>query len=673
MPKFVFKCEICGRKFEKLASFSGHVTQSKDHPPFKEYFEKYPIPEDKLKKYHQYYKKQKVKKESEQLDHSKTGKSTFTVRSDTPLKHVADRGLSNFHALIGINSREYNKDFLRLLPTIFSRANIHICIMGPDANKVNEFLDHDEIASTYIVESVGYNYSLAINILLMQVSSKFPSATVAICDGWTIFSSVQIMHKELEGVNIDDEFIRVETVFDYEEDPINLKMDPGRLLSSTLNRLRNMKKFEYHIPIILCKIKNIVDLESGMEEDLFSEFSRSHLRNQLITAGLKERIVDNKGLFLRSRRAQNISEHYDLNLIRKIGPRMDNYIFIPSNHGIEWGDSSRASKMVIDKDLVKWTYIKYKPSIIKLYGVDTSTKDDIVKKSTDKAKLTKEITLTDFSKLIDKKRKILLLVNSKIRDLLGATPLIRGLYEKYGAIDILTRDKLDTSNHLIQNYMVRKIYDLQDIKNRFLPLKNYGPNVIRTVGCSITELNSRVKMLEPVNVYDNLVETNYSIADPYIREIPKPYCSFDVGPKSPNMLGIAISADKSYDIDTRVWSHLETIGSRIGNNSSIHVYFIVLSGERKLFKTDKFKIRKNIHIVENLTPFKASGIIRNCNLFITTSDTDLSWLAWGLDKTTIFLDLGSEIPFNDNFINVPLNRDNIIPVEDIVSHVWRNL
>lgn len=667
MDKFVFKCEICGKKYDKLAALSSHIGNSKDHPNSVEYYEMYPIPEETLAKYHQQYKKEKADKEKKGLNKSKTGKGSYVVRPDTPLVHVADMGLANTHSLVAINSKECNLDFLRLLTTIFSRTNIHLCIMGPNASKFQDKIP-EGLTTSLLIDSVVFNYSLAINILLKPIYEKFPMAKISICDGWTIFSSIQIIKKEMKNVDWDNEFVRLDTVFDIAEDPINLKMDPMRLSSSVLNRLRNMKNPKYHIPIIICRAKYLVDLESGLEEDLFTEFSRSHLRNQLITAGFVEKVCnENKGLFIRRRTPNNKVEQRDANLIKKIAPKMNSYVFIPSNYGIEYGDMSRIKQMVVKDNMPKWDYIKYKKSLTKIYGIGKKTIQQ-------ENNLTSEIILTDFSNFLSTKHKVLLLINSDIRSIIGATPLIRGLYKKFGEIDILMKNKLDSPSAIIQNYMVKKIYDLQDLENKFFSLKRYGPNIIKTVNCNINNLNKKVKILEPTNIYNNFVETNYSIIDPYIKDLPKPFCNFERSKAQRNMFVVNISVNVNFNRDTKIWNCLETIGSRIGNNKDIHVYLISLSGERKLFLTEKFKIRKNFHVINNLTPFKASGIINNSNLFLTTSDSQTSWLAWGLDAPTILLNIDSDVPDRDNEIRFFIDRkSSIIDTDPMVNQVWRNL
>ena len=99
-----------------------------------------------------------------------------------------------------------------------------------------------------------------------------------------------------------------------------------------------------------------------------------------------------------------------------------------------------------------------------------------------------------------------------------------------------------------------------------------------------------------------------------------------------------------------------------------------MSGERKLFLTDKFKIRKNFHIFDNATPFKSSGIIKNSNLFLTTSDTQTSWLSWGLDVPTLMLDINSEIPVRENESRVFIeNRSSKVDIDTVVNQIWRNL
>lgn len=662
MDQIEFKCEICGRKFKKWMGFVKHIQLSKNHPSLEEYKEKYPVSEDVLKEYHKEYKNAKKEEDDKLLDDDK---KTYLVRSDTPLIHVADMGLSNAHSLIAINSEEYNLDFIKLIPVIFSRTNIHLCIMGPDASKLKDQLP-DGLTTSLLIDAAAFNYSLAINLLLKPIYEKFPLAKIIVCDGWTIFSSIQILRFEMSSVNWEDEFVTINTVFDYKEDPINLNMDSSRLLSSVLNRLRNMRDFNYHIPIIICRAKYLLDIESGLEEDLFTEFSRYHLRNQLITAGLVERICeDNKGLVIKKRISNNKAEQVDKNLIESIKPRMNNYIFIPSNYGIECGNLERIKQIVIEKNIPKWKHAKYKEPLTKIYKVKQKKEEKV------EEIVIPEIELTDVSESLSKDHKVLLMVDPTIRDIVSATPLIRKLYEKFGAIDILTRDKTNPINSIIKNYMIRKIYDIHDIENKFFSLQQYGPNIIRTVDCKINKLNKKVDVLSPINIYDNIVTTNYSIMDPYIKDIPNPYCNFESFKSYKNMFVVAISINQDYNIDSKLWKCLDTIGSRVGNHKDVNVCFISLLGERKLFLTEKFRIRKNFHVFDNLTPVKASGLINSCNLFLTTSDSQTSWLAWALNKPTILLNLGSEVPERNNETRIYIEkRTSPLDFDNIIDTIW---
>lgn len=658
MSEVEFKCEVCGKTFKKFSGLNRHIGMTKGHPSVVEYYEIYTIPEDKMEE-------AKIEDSKLLLDDSK---KTYVVRNDKQFIQVADMGLANTHSLVAINSEECNEDFIRLLMTIFTRTNVHLCIMGPTASSFREKIP-DGLSTSLLIDATAFNYSLAINTLLKPIYEKFPMGKIVICDGWSIFSSIQIVKKEMADIDWDNEFVSVNTVFDYDEDPININMDPSRLSSSVLNRLRNMSSFNFYIPIIICRAKYLLDIEFGLEEEFFTEFSREHLRNQLITAGLRERVCeDNKGLCIRHRRSNTKIEQAEINLIRKISQKMDNYIFIPSNSEIDCGDLNRIKQITIDKGIPKWDHEKYKQPLSKTYNI--KSKDE---KTTKNECLAPNITITNLSDNMNNKNKVLLMVDSSIRNLVCTTPLIRGLYEKFGVIDVLTKDKLDISNSIIQNYMVRKIYDVQDIRNKFFSFNSYKSNVIKSVGCKIKNPEC-IDVIEPLNTYGNQIETNYSIVDPYISNLPKPYCNFDVFKTKPSTFVVAISIDKSYNVDASIWNCLDTIGSRIGNNKDVSVYFISLSGERKLFLTDKYRIRRNFRIFDNITPIKACSIINSCSLFLTTSDTQLSWLSWGLDAPTIMLNIDTDIPKrnNEERFNIE-DRKSTIKFESVINHVWRVL
>lgn len=673
---FEFKCGICGKIFDAPSKLSRHVTMSTStHPKLQYYYQKYPIDEKLKKEYDDQRIKDNIK--SQIVDNSKLGNIEFEIGSSGYTK-VAKDGLSNFHVLIAINAKEYNKEFINKIPTLYHNSNIHVCIMGPGARNLGEDISN-KVNTLMMLESTIYNYSFAINVILKQVADKLPLSTVAIIDGWSIFSILQVMKKEFFDLDWDNNFVVINNSYDYRDDPINLNMDKKLLIQHIMHRIKTHKDPNTAIPIIISKTKHIVELENGLEEEFFSEYSRQHLINQLETAGLEKVISKNGSLCLKKRREINYIEQRDFKTIRDIKNCSGYYVFIPSNYKIEWGMADKIGILEIDKNnLPLWRYKEHRPNIRNMYDLNKVESDYPIKHETLWTENTRNVNVE-----IDPKCNILLLVNSTIPELLSCTPLIRSLYEKHGEIDILTDDKLHPVNSLIKNYMIRKMYDINDFKYKMFSLKGYGSNVIKTADCTVDVLDKITDIIEAPDTCEDLVTRNYAIVDPISNNVPNQFCNFRVSNEKipPDSIAIVISViDKDIIENKIVMERFSTIGSRLANNINIHVLFMVLPDEIKLLDVSKFKIRKNIRIYEKNTHFHLSGLINKCKLLLTTSNSEASWLSWGLKKNTIVLKTSNYdmIP-NDNNIDIidvkshSKAKNDSIAIDNIISKIYKYL
>lgn len=579
------------------------------------------------------------------------------------------------HVLIAINSNEYNKKFISLISKIFPTNNLeielHVCIMGQKPYALRPYLPKN-MSTKIEIEGPAFNYSLVINTLLKQVVMDYPTAIVALVDGWTVISMSQIITKECEKIDWNNEFISVNTVFDTIDDPFPLEekqlhaVCSGRVHSPSFIR----SKPQSFSPIIIGKINHIVDLECGLEEELFSEYSRIHLSNQLKTAGLKQIVTKrNVGLCLRLRQKLNLVEDRDIDKISIMEKKLGYSIFIPSNYDVVWGDATKIGLMrIARKGLPMWKY-PYKVKTARMLKIDddgSNIKIDNVKEDT-----ITEITIGNNELEIDKNYKVLIIVSSYVKDLISATPLIKEIYKKYGPPDILTTDKLIPANNLIRNFMVNKIYDLADFGS-MSKFKEYGPNIIRTLGCPI-RIPESIEVTVPLNVGDNLAEKNYSVIDPCINSIPDPYCHFDPMKRSvpPNTIAIAISTIITSKPNP-IWGGLSTLCSKLANNTTTQILLLSLPTEKKRILTDLYKVRKNIHVFDNISYTVASGIINSSALFIAPYESSMSWIGWGLKQNSIILTVGeSEIPDSKYMtkINMNKNKKNMMPIDDIINGI----
>ena len=171
---FEFECRICDKTFDSPRSLSRHITSKKGrdkHPKFQYYLQKYQIPLKLKKEYDTYIRMKKFEEKSEEVDLSKIGNIKLDNSAHTHLTRVAREGLSNFHVLIAINAEEYNKEFVENIAILYNKTNIHVCVMGRGTKELSVHVPK-EISTLMVLETVEYNYSLAINVLLKQVSTN---------------------------------------------------------------------------------------------------------------------------------------------------------------------------------------------------------------------------------------------------------------------------------------------------------------------------------------------------------------------------------------------------------------------------------------------------------------------------------------------------------------------
>lgn len=675
--QFEFECGVCGKTFSSPGRLSRHVTMSrKNHPKLQYYYQKYPI-DDKLKDEYDRQRKSK-RKETHVVDKSKIGDVELD-RGYSDYEKVAKHGLSNIHILIAINATECNKQFVNRIPALFNSCNVHMCVMGPGARNIGADIT-DKVNTFMALDSVIYNYSFAINVLLKQVADKLPLSTVVISDGWSIFSIIQII-KEFKSVDLDWEnnFVVVKSSYEYRDDPLDLTMPNKLLVQHTMQRLKTHRDPDTAIPLVVCKTKHIVDMENGLEEEFFSEYSRLHLINQLETAGLAKVESENSALCLKIRKEKDFIEQRDFKTISDIKNCSGYFVFIPSNYKTEWGMADKIGILEIDKNnLPLWRYKIHRPNIRNMYDLNKVEENHVKNIETPWTGRTTNVEVE-----IDPSNNILLLVNSTVSELLSSTPLIRGLYEKYGEIDILTDDKLNTSNSLIKNYMVRKIYDVNDFKYKMFTLKNYGSNIIKTADCNVDVLDKLTDIIEAPDTCEDLVTRNYSIIDPVANKTPNPYCNFKISNEKipPDSIAITISAtDKNIVKNKIIMDQFGTIGSRLANNINIHILFLVFQDEFKLLETSRFNIRKNIHVYENKSYFHMSGLINKCKLLITSSNSVSSWISWGLKKNTIIMDASENdmIPEGEcvDIVEVedgPKNKTNLSVIDSVINKIYKYL
>lgn len=667
-------CQVCKKKFsgkDKIKKLEQHVLRSKrTHPKWVYYLEKYPIPlEIELEN-----EKPKVKKvenpKIEEIDTSKLGDSEIKIDPNTGYAKIGDSGFSNTHLLVAVNSEDYNKMFIKNINDIFPRIHVHVCIMGPNASKLKSDVS-DKLHTLIMLDAVGFNYSMCINVLLQSLYKKLPLSTVIIGDCWSVFSANKFVAEDIASINMDNSFLVIETTYNYKQDD-NTGTHPhiSTYIGVMVNKSRENKLSGDAIPLIATKTKHLFEIETGLEEEFFSEYSRMHTINQLEIAGLNKVIAQNGALCFRNKEKFSSSTK-EARLINEIKENAEYNVFINSNFNSTWGNADKIGIMILKHNVPQWNHKTHKPNVRSLYDlnkvVESKPKEDVPWTGNEENRR-RELT---------SKHDVLLLVDSTLPELLSSTPLIRGLFEKYGEIDILTDDKFESSIPLIKNYMIRKIYDINDIKYKMLNINKYGGNIIKSADCTITILDKTIKCIEAPDLGSDLASRNFAILDPIASSISNPFCNFKVCSEkiSPDSIFISASTiEKDIKKNKLAIDQLGVVGSKLANSPTIHTLFATAPEETKLLDTTRYKPRKNIHIYDACSYFHLSGLLNRCKILVTISNSDLMWVGWALKKPTVVLITSDKdyIPLGDHMTSIKFEV-NVPIVDDIVGKILKYL
>lgn len=612
------------------------------------------------------------------------------------------------HIFLGINAKDYNGDILEVIPSLYSTSKIHICIMGEGSKRIQNLIPAAKNVETNIaINSLGFNYAYAINVLTKKLLSKVdPNDIVAIMDDWSVFSVNQLIKYEFVDFDFDKNIMTCDLLYDDPQTPI--KINTTRLTAAVLIRARKVDGISpTYIPIIITKFNNLINVECGLEEQLFTHASRKHLINQLKKSGLNEvKSAVNKGIYFKYREdieRDNVYLNKELEIVDNFSSHDGYCIFIPSNVNNVWGDVERANNMIRQKD-GSWVWLDIKRSPlsktdkldayvdnqdyiierlasspekeetekeeIEVHSVDLDNIDDLVSIGSEGEEIQEEIEVITVNNCKFKlKEQCLILVDPKIKNIISITPLIKYLYKNECKIDILTSDKTIGEILLLHNFMVRRIFSLNDLRYKNIPMRLYDGCIIKTADCNFKIQESNI--YGPCSIQKYLTETNYSIVGS-TEDLPLPYCCSTKPKKQLYQFSICISTSiHKNNVTKKKWSKFNTLISKLANEKNINIVLINLNDETKLVKSDQFQMRNNIIMIDNASPVDSAGYIKACDLFITSTYSDLSWVGYGCRKNTLLFESDveeSDIPDCNWVIKKTITESS--KFEEIVKFIW---
>ena len=568
------------------------------------------------------------------------------------------------YTITSVDPKDYNKQFLKKLPESYSNSINHVIIMGknPESVKV-EF--SKTVVSKLTIDSPVFNYSLGVNIILRSLANQLTEdRAVLVTDGKTAVSMTQVLGYEFNKINLNENFIVINTLVDNSGRPLNLNVSSPML--SVMKRIKTLSDTaSKYIPSVITTVDILTNIVNGLEENLFTTYSRIQLIKSLEHHGLKRQTSKHFGCFLGKDPSPNIIEKEDLNLIKKMKDSHQN------NKDIEWGSVNRIFKAnFFHGGLPKWK--KEDKRELPPKEEKRLLIEDIIVNS-DEVKIEKKPKekriVSPLTKI--KGKKSLILVNNNLKYLISITPLIKYLYKNTGEkVDIMTNDKLATTVPLIESEMVDKIFDISNMLNKLIPFNKYNM-IIRSVHC-------RIKVPDNLNIMNcspdpkelrAYADLNCSIFEnlPNFSH-PLPYCSQrGIGNRIfSEPVSIGISTDK---LGTYYWEGLTVLAGRLANRGN-NIYVIGLDKEHIPFNVDNLKCRQRIVFEGKLDYKRAAGFINSSSIFITHPQTELSWLGYGLNQNMILIgNTTTEIPELDWIRGIEVNdKTSIDNVEDIINN-----
>jgi hypothetical protein len=550
------------------------------------------------------------------------------------------------HVIIAVDSEYYKWSIIKRLQDLYSEYfyKTHIIVGGPEIDAVMKGIAKKRVASVCTVPTPIFNYSYSVNLMVREYVAQKKidlDDTIVLVDSWLVVSLPQC-EPQVRECDFNKQFLEIPVYRTSHNESIWTSKRLYTTFSPIIKNIeQNPSKATYGPPVLMLRVDKFLQTMHGLEENLFTPYSRIHLSQQLQRAGLKKEEGVFKGLcFIKQRfgpKDERDIELRDSERIEELSKNHDQGQFIPNNIGVEFGSAKRLPQLKVENGDSFWssgvgdTILKVRdvPDKVLAHGVE----------------LTSEIhrlELSDTKKFIAPNTElngdVLIMVDNTTENVICTTPLIKALYFQYANVDILTNRKLFEPIKLLTNMMVRSVYEASDLQKGSLNLSKYE-KIIRTHNCGIKLASKDITTVD-CNEEATLFATNlhpkgtkFSVA-----EYP-PYCSWTptrIQVPCNCVLFLSSMNTKTYrQLDNEYLERFNILLEKLMKRK-LEIMVLNLSDEMNHVLTAKYKKNaRNFHYADKVGLNDCAMLITNSSFVICSPYTDAYWLTQGLNTRTL--------------------------------------
>jgi len=572
------------------------------------------------------------------------------------------------NVIIPIDTNFFDEKIISRLGHMYENtAKIHLAVMGPRFELVKKCIApySPHITTIYEITAPGFNYAYAVNKMLREYLTNGvigEEEVVVLNDLWSTFSLLQL-DDIIKKLNWEKYCIEIPIWRDsLAVDPV--RKESQRLMLSVTKRAARCKTEKKHrsktlVPVQMIQAGILMNQMHGLEERLFTDKSRLFLSQQIDKFGLMKKPIDQLGLRM------SIEEVYNQNSMaidEEVWPEVVSTHdahpgFIPSNIGVEFGSPDRILQLVLENNKIFWRGTRRDTIVIPKDNIDDLQTEQVESRKDYKSRNTVIIEPDDPLKRIIKDPSmngdVLLMVNNLLEDVISTTPLIKALFQKYANIDILTNRKCFPHIKLLQNHMVRNVFEVGDLQKPLLDFNNYK-RIIKTSGCCI-ELAADCDFIECEEL-DNKVQSNLNPNDMNLSQHFPPHCVYKTKPiKIPTNVVVLMSSMHNKAYRKKRKEYIGFFGGLLKHllDSNINVMTLHMEGETNHIQYGGYrKHTKNFTCAERVSLNDSILILKYASLVIMSPYTDAFWLTYGLKQKSLV------VMEDDSKILLPTSRYN---------------
>lgn len=571
----------------------------------------------------------------------------------------------NYSLIIPVDSEYYDLEFIKNLKRLFSKANIHIGIMGKNPEVITRELP-EGICFVEQIPSPDFNYSYCVNrVLRRMVEEDYDlREVIGISENNVLFNLSQL-GKISKTIDYKKQFAFIPVYYDYADDTrerisiSNIKVSSSvALRAKSIQEVSKTNSELEFIGIPFTTLEQLTVNENGLEERFFTSLSRKHLVNQLEKYGMSKVILETPGLFIEESES-NFSYSYtkmDNEILEKINSSREGIVHIQSNLGRELGDPYRIKNLLIQNSIPKWS----DDQVTRMVFEDSNDMENVknpmyseINNAPLKNKLKKKSALKNHfpSKFILdnlNKKDVLLIVDNKLSSVVSASPLIKRLFTYFGKIDIFTDNTVFPYINMLGKIFTNSVYTPANIQNRTLYPEKYD-FVVRTSGSKAILSGNLQKYFECKGDKSD-IENNLDIMSSFKdlvefdeeTDSPLPYISYKSGSFNlpDNLVCIPFSFDNNkYKMNNTFIEEFlprfkEVSKDIISYGFNVLIYTVQYEKSFELFFLPN---NKNYLTLQEVPLFELPYIINQSKAVLTHEYTDSFWISLALHKPMIVI------------------------------------